>query len=289
MSNARYGFRTFTTGEVRTLARKGVLPFVETGTFIDIFGQPAAAYSLRRLSSTVTNCIRVRRSSDNAEQDIGFVSGSADSPVDTTDMLNFVGAGNNGFVVTWYDQSSNARNATQATAANQPQIVSSGSVITENSNPAMEMVNSSGQLLTATIPQTTQSSFITYRNKTSGNNSVFLIPFCATDSGAVFHGAKESGSGTAPQQNYGSPDYYKNGNIITSATRGTLFTEYVTDIMVLATTIGGGNSGTLARQWQYGGGVFSNTVLSEVIIFSSDKSTDRTAIETNIDDYYNVF
>jgi hypothetical protein len=289
MSNARYGFRTFTTGEVRTLARKGVLQFEEAGTFVDIFGQPAAAYSLRRLSSTAINCIRVRRSSDNAEQNIGFVGAAADSPIDTTDLLTFVGAGNDGFVTTWYDQSTNGRNATQTTAGNQPRIVNSGSVITENSNPAMEMVNSSGQLLTATIPQTTQSSFITYRNKTTGNDGTFLIPFCATNNGGTFHGVKESGVGTSPNSNYGTPSYYKNGNLISSPTRGSLFTQFVTDIMVLAETIGGGNSGTLSRQWQYAGGFFSNTIVSEVIIFDSDKSSDRTAIETNIDDYYNVF
>jgi hypothetical protein len=290
MSNARYGFRTFTTGEVRTLARKGVLPFVESGTFVDLFGQPAAAYSLRRLSSTATNCIRVRRSSDNAEQDIGFVGSAADSAIDTTDLLTFVGAGNDGFVTTWYDQSTNGRNATQTTAGNQPRIVNSGSVITENSNPAMEMVNSSGQLLTATIPQTTQSSFITYRNKTSGNDSTFVIPFCSTNDGGIFHGVKSQFGGTSPNGDYGTPSYYKNGNLISSPTRGTLFTEFVTDIMVLAETIGGGNSGSLARQWQYPvAGLFSNTIVSEVIIFDSDKSSDRTAIETNIDDYYNVF
>jgi hypothetical protein len=67
-------------------------------------------------------CIRVRRSSDNAEQDNGVASTGF---VDKAALLAFVGAGN-GFVVTWYDQSGSARNFTNATAASQPQVVAAG-------------------------------------------------------------------------------------------------------------------------------------------------------------------
>jgi hypothetical protein len=88
----------------------------------------AAAYSLSQLFTTYTGyAIRVRRSSDNAEQDIGFVGGE----LDTASLTTFC-SGTDGFVTTWYDQSGNANNATQGTAANQPKIVSSGSVITVN-------------------------------------------------------------------------------------------------------------------------------------------------------------
>ena len=43
----------------------------------------------------------------------------------------------NGFVTTWYDQSGNARNVTQATAGSQPSIVTSGVVNTVNSKPSL--------------------------------------------------------------------------------------------------------------------------------------------------------
>lgn len=45
----------------------------------------------------------------------------------------------NGFVTTLYDQSGNARNATQATAGNQPQIVTGGVVNTENGKPSLKL------------------------------------------------------------------------------------------------------------------------------------------------------
>ena len=70
---------------------------------LDLYNSEGA-YSMRKISSTATNCVRVRRSNDNAEQDIGFVG----DELDTTALLTFVGA-NNGFVTTWYDQSGNSR------------------------------------------------------------------------------------------------------------------------------------------------------------------------------------
>jgi hypothetical protein len=51
----------------------------------------------------------------------------------TTNVVNT----GNGFVTTWYDQSGNGRNATQATAANQPQIVSNGVLQTQNGRPTL--------------------------------------------------------------------------------------------------------------------------------------------------------
>lgn len=79
-------------------------------------------------------CMRVRRSNDNAEQDIGFSS----NDLNTSSLLSFTGA-NNGFVVTWYDQGGAGQDFANPTAAAQPQIVSSGSVITDaGGKPAVQ-------------------------------------------------------------------------------------------------------------------------------------------------------
>ena len=84
---------------------------------------PACAYSLRLLKKSYTGpLINVRRSSDNASRDIYY---DALGNLDTADLLAFVGAGS-GYVTTWYDQSESRNNATQGTAANQPQLVASG-------------------------------------------------------------------------------------------------------------------------------------------------------------------
>lgn len=83
------------------------------------------AYSLQKIRAAYSgSAIRVRRSSDNAEQDVGF----AGNALDTASMLTFVGA-NDGFVTTWYDQSGNTRNQVQATAGSQPRIVNAGAYL----------------------------------------------------------------------------------------------------------------------------------------------------------------
>lgn len=102
---------------------------------LDTYSGAAAAYSAaRRLSSTYTgSLIRVRRSSDNTEQDIGYDSNNV---LDEAALASFVGAGN-GFVTTWYDQSGNINNSIQPTASNQPQIVSNGTINKLNNKPTL--------------------------------------------------------------------------------------------------------------------------------------------------------
>ena len=101
---------------------------------LDTYGGAAAAYSLRKLSSTYSgSAIRVRRSSDNTETNIGF---DGNGNLDESALTTFVGAGN-GFVTTWFDQSGNGNNETQTTAIRQPRIVNSGTIDKMNSLPTI--------------------------------------------------------------------------------------------------------------------------------------------------------
>mgnify|MGYP005988075933 CR=1 FL=1 len=105
-----------------------------TGLLADYPGA-AAAYSLRLLDTDYTgSAVRVRRASDNAEQDIGFTSGG---DLDTTSLATFC-SGTDGFVKVWYDQAG-ANDATQTTTGSQPKIYDSvAGVVTENGKPAIE-------------------------------------------------------------------------------------------------------------------------------------------------------
>ena len=82
-------------------------------------------YSLRQLSGYSGSAIRVRRSSDNTEQDIGFSSGV----LDTASLSSFVGAGD-GFVTAWYEQTGFGNDLKNSIATGQPQIVFSGTIQT---------------------------------------------------------------------------------------------------------------------------------------------------------------
>lgn len=99
-------------------------------SLLDLYPGAAAAYSLRKLKSDYTGAaIRVRRASDSAEQDIGFRGGI----LDTVSLTSFC-TGTDGLVTTWYDQSGNAYDASQATTSNQPKIYDSATGIITNSN-----------------------------------------------------------------------------------------------------------------------------------------------------------
>ena len=81
------------------------------------------AFSVRRLLTTYEgSLIRLRRQSDDAELDFGFDS---NGDLDVAVIVAWLG-GSNGWVVTWYDQSGNGYNATQAVAATQPQYIANG-------------------------------------------------------------------------------------------------------------------------------------------------------------------
>ena len=108
----------------------------------------AAAYSTRKLRTAYAgSAIRVRRSNDNLEADIGF-SGNA---LDTAALTAHVGA-NSGFITTWYDQSGNGRNVTNATTGQQPRIVNAGTIEVIGTKPAVRSRFSGLTLLFNTSP-----------------------------------------------------------------------------------------------------------------------------------------
>lgn len=77
------------------------------------------AYGLRVLESDYNGpLIRLRRDSDNAEEDFGW----ADNDIVDVDAINTWRAGANVFVVIWYDQSGLGRNAIQNNVNRQPQF-----------------------------------------------------------------------------------------------------------------------------------------------------------------------
>lgn len=85
------------------------------------------AVSVRKVVDAYTGkCLRVRRSNDNAEQDIGFVNGWLDEAA----LSAFVRSAN-GFVVAWYNQSPQfgVSSFSNADVLAQPQIVASGVII----------------------------------------------------------------------------------------------------------------------------------------------------------------
>ena len=142
---------------------------VDKGGFvINPFSDATLAFSLRDLGLGATYVVRVRRDSDNAEQDF-----TANEITDGT-LESFVGSGN-GFVTIVYSKS-NDYNMVQNTSTQQPKIVNNGVLIVDNNKPVIEYLNSY-----FTIPDTIHNTFdnnnfsIAFTFTTFDNTSVKLL------------------------------------------------------------------------------------------------------------------
>ena len=237
----------------------------------------AAAYSLRLLDNTYSgNAIKVRRASDNTEQDIGFVN----NELDTATLESFC-SGTDGFVTTWYDQSGNANNATQATASAQPKIVSSGTSLGYIQNA--DGVTNYGLRSTHQYTATTDfSSFIVGRNYLGSANERAV--FGGTASASFFYGVAQSGSSSnSYSPNFSAISYYADGSSI-GTTRNDI--HNATTSFTLLTTLAQINTSQFANL-SYVDNSFNNSRIKEYIIYDN-QTISRTGVENNIITHYGL-
>lgn len=259
-------------------------------------------YSMRKISSTATNCIRVRRSNDNAEQDIGFVG----DELDTTALLAFVGA-NDGFVTTWYDQSGNGRDAFNGFAAPQPRIVNAGVLETKNTKPAIyfndKWLRYSGQVVP--LANNPFSYFTVSSHETANDLGAVFKSYDRAQAGGGdyvlnFHDRRTDKvnflirASNTPYRadlsvqrndsNYtllsGFVDSSNNMSAYDNGATGTTDTysgTYTSNVLMIGDPTTGSSSFALQGH------------IGEVIILNTDESANRTAIETDINNYYSVF
>jgi hypothetical protein len=267
------------------------------GTYLDsLIPAPRAVYSLRKKYSTATSAYRVRRSSDNAEQDIGF-SGDAH---DTAALGAFVGAGS-GFVVTWYDQTGNGEHFNQVTAANQPRIVNAGAVQSEitfdNSNDYMVVTSLAmgspyvGLYMKGTIPASAGSTDVLLEMSTNYNNNAqsWVVYVDSTAGGDLKVSSRNStaagdyrlqafnASGGAGQLTIlfdrtttGTNEImaWKNGSARTSSASGTP-----------ADQTGNYSAYDLYMGGRVSGSLYSALQMETLVVYNTDTSGGRTSIE----------
>jgi hypothetical protein len=265
---------------------------------LDLYPNAASAYSVRKLRTAYTgSAIRVRRSSDNTEQDIGF---TALGNLDTTSLTSFCGAGN-GFVTTWYDQSGNGNNATQTTASNQPQIVTSGSIITENTKSAIQFTGANTNYMVFNSTISTNPFTILWVSKKSNQSGTTSI---------ILAGSRNAGDYMGDDvDNEGNPTAYTGTGIIRTSLSNTSApggenTQHLAYLNRRNSTQAVGqfnnsnnsysnsvssNNAIIDSIAYYGSNYNFAGVLQEIIIYTSDKSSDRTGISTNTNTYYGIY
>ena len=257
---------------------------------LDTYPNAAAAYSLRKLRTAYTgSAIRVRRSSDNTEQNIGFTG----NELDTTALLSFCGAGN-GFVTTWYDQSGNARNATQITQANQPQIVSSGVVILVNSKAALKFDGSSQTVRTNSSVISTDFSVFGVAQKPENNeNGLLFTQYDTFDDSRTLFGSEGLGTrligiqiGAGFDSKLGTPSYLqklyyynRNGATIDYADNNSLVNTYQNNRVCQ----------NAALSFSGFTGNFFKINIQELVIYSNSNSSNRGNISNNINTHYGIY
>jgi hypothetical protein len=259
-----------------------------TGLLIEYPGA-AAAYSLRLLRSTYTgSAIRVRRASDNTEQDIGFVN----NELDTSTLTSFC-SGTNGFVKTWYDQSGNGYDATQTTAAAQPQIVSSGSVILENGKASLQFDGSNDLLNTALISSSTEVSIISVSKHTPTSTYQTILGVGFTNGYAL----------TTQQNKYNL--FYRNvadqrttNNALSTQALIFAYTKSATNQQLFANDVSFQNitppnmlsptTSSVIGAYDISSGLYTGTQ-QELIVYANSQLSNRGGIQTNINTFYSIY
>jgi hypothetical protein len=251
---------------------------------LDDYPNAAAAYSLRNLSSTYTGpLIRVRK--DTTGQPEMDIYGDYYGNLDTVGLKNFLNA-RSGWVTTWYDQSGNNRNAVQNTGASQPFIVSSGVVQRIANKPTVVFLSASN--FTVNFNGVSNATHF-HVGQTSTLNSASTI-FLQGDANTKWYLPVSSGSSGAIYSNVGTPTTYFNGVLNTATTQGQLYTNLINTNVIASITNANTSTWTGINFDLTGTSAYESIRFrSELIIYNSDQSSNRTGIETNINSYYGIY
>jgi hypothetical protein len=257
---------------------------------LDTYSGAAAAYSLRLLRSDYEgSCIRVRRSDDNAEQNIGFRNNALD-----ISALETFSLGSDCFVVQWFDQSDNEtpNNATNSTASQQPKIVSSGTTITDNGKPCIDFDGSADSLEFEELSLGNANWYINaVYDSTRTNLEDYLL---YGDNGATRIRMYETTARFYISNNsysYNVGNHRNTQNLFTFEADDTRYLRVYKngDEKGTAQTINVDHSFKPSSLGQAGGSRTIKGFVQEVIFYNSDQSGNRSGIETNINDHYSIY
>ena len=253
---------------------------------LDTYTGAAAAYSVRKLDKDYTGyAMKVRRASDDAEVDIGFDS---NGDLDTSAIATHCGSGN-GYVVTWYDQANiggTPNNATQSTSSKQPQIYNGTAVITDNGKPALDTLTSGKFTITQLD---VVSAFYVARTATL-NYASFVLADAAT--GFTMPGSNST---------FGQIGFYDGSNSVFGTNyQNDLNQHLVSAVATASATVhvdgvseASGTASSVSVDAFFDGRSANNINFEgkaqEIVLWTTDQSTNRTGIETDINTYFSIY
>jgi len=260
---------------------------------LDTYSGATVAYSAaRRLATAYTGAlIRVRRSSDNTEQDIGY---DGSNVLDESALTSFVGA-NDGFVTTWYDQSGNSKNATQSTASNQHRIVSSGIIEKDGGKPCLNTLTRPPMSFTTTD----YKNAITIAKVDTQNLINYLVGLTGTFNYGTFYNGSYGGI-----DGIGAYDMVNTRSLTGEDLNRHLGWLQMKSGNLYAAKDGASESnlGTFApppytsyaQANELGGRSLLSVLyfqgkIQEIILYNSDQTSNKTGLESNINTFYSIY
>jgi uncharacterized protein YjdB len=236
-------------------------------------------YSLRKLIPAYTgNAVRVRRSSDNSQENIGF---TPTGDFDEAALRTFAGAGN-AFVTIWYDQSGNGKNMTQTNTGLQPQILFNGNLKYINNNrPTIDFYINKGVFFNTTTKMASASVVI--KSEYTNWPSYHAI----LDGGGRIGGLLENGNNNF-HGNQNPVALWKNGTSLSNYSLAPTNSPMVVSFTSTIAASNGNASGLCIGNYDLGGGGGS-ILQSEAIAFATTASSaDRQKVEINQGSYYGI-
>jgi len=253
------------------------------GFFLDSFTGIEGAYSMRRISGAEISVVRVRRDNDDAEAD--FTAAEIDSGA----LVTWVGAGNDGLIAKIYDQSGSDNDAVQTTEAAQPTLVSSGTLVTSGGLPAWEHATASNLLIDGISNIAAIDAWFLHDT----SDVRYLYP---TDNNAIDNFgfvARDGHTSTQIYYDYGSPKLFIDGS--GSETTGNRDAIHAA---LNGRKLAHHQAGNVSDWDDFEVGWYGNSSVNSynyqgkfqlILIWDSDQSGNKTAIEASLNSYYEVY
>ena len=217
----------------------------------------------------------------------------------TISDFKIVSHSSSGFVETWYDQSGNSNDAVQETAASQPKIVSAGALVADN---GIDFDGSN--FLAATPVSGLEGSFSMFATSVRDSGSGYTVSISKSAANNRYFASQEGGSASNAV-----PRNSTSGVSVSDSVSGNTRLTFALTTSATSTSVGALGSAVTTTTDNYGQEFTSNSGMNqiaigilrtvnttgqfngrirEILVYTSDQTDNRGAVETNIANHYNI-